>query len=165
MISAAPSFCSIPPCLQPTMPSTPQADDVPMPSRHCQDLRSTRQWLVGIMASFLFRQEVTFKLCPNQCQNSAALGSYTMDDRKTAHLLFPSLFLPALSQSLPVKSYVLSGSVCKALCRNVIQNDKVPVQKELKIPQGCNIDGVLKAVCCPHTAGRQIKDSLVPLML
>lgn len=98
------------------------------------------------MTSFLFEQEVKFKLCPNQCQSSDALVSYTMDDIKTAHLLFPSLFVPAPFQSLPVKCYVLSGSVCKALCRNLIQNDKALVQKELKIAQGCHIDGALKAV-------------------
>lgn len=96
------------------------------------------------MTSFLFEQEVKFKLCPNQCQSSDALVSYTMDDIKTAHLLFPSLFVPAPSQSLSVEYYVLSGSVCKALCRNLIQNDKALVQKELKIAQGCNIDGGTK---------------------
>lgn len=74
--------------------------------------------------------------------------------KKTAHLLFPSLSVPAPSQSLPVEYYVLSGSVCKAPCRNLIQNDKVLVQKERKITQGCNIDGALKAACCPNTAVR-----------
>jgi hypothetical protein len=56
------------------------------PDPVCQDRKTTSSWLVAVRTSFLFRQEVEFKLCPDEYQSSDAQVVYTMDYIKTAHL-------------------------------------------------------------------------------
>lgn len=101
-------------------------------------------------------------IVPPSVQKLGCQVFYTMEYMNTAHLSFPSLFVPALFQS--VKSYVLSGCVCKAQHRNVIQNDKALSRRNLQVHKDRTQTATLKAACCPHVVGKT-KDFSVPLML